>query len=72
MSKPSPAFFAAALERAGTEPGRAIHVGDSLAEDVEGALAAGLAAAWLQRTGTDQPPPGVQAISSLDQLELPA
>jgi putative hydrolase of the HAD superfamily len=72
VSKPSPAFFAAALALAGSEPGATIHVGDSLAEDVEGALAAGLDAAWLQRTGSEKPPPGVQAISSLDQLELPA
>jgi putative hydrolase of the HAD superfamily len=72
VSKPSPRLFAAALELVGAEPGATIHVGDSLAEDVEGALAAGLNAAWLQRHGTEEPPPGVQAISSLDQLELPA
>jgi putative hydrolase of the HAD superfamily len=72
VSKPSAAFFAAALELAGSEPGATIHVGDSLAEDVQGALAAGLDAVWLQRTGGDDPPPGVRSISSLEQLELPA
>lgn len=39
--KPHPAVFAAALERLGVAPERAVHVGDSPA-DREGALAAGL------------------------------
>jgi putative hydrolase of the HAD superfamily len=40
--KPDPAIFAAALERLGVEPCRALHVGDGEA-DREGATAAGLA-----------------------------
>ena len=39
--KPDPAIFRLALERLGTAPGRAMHVGDSEA-DAEGARAAGM------------------------------
>ena len=46
----------------------AIHVGDSLDNDVAGATAAGIAALLLVRSG--DPPPGVPAIRSL--VELPA
>ena len=45
-------------------------VGDSLANDVDGALAAGLRAVWLNRDGRDRPPgrPGVVEIASLTEL----
>jgi len=49
--KPSPAFYAAALESLGmTEPARAAMVGDDLWSDVQGAQRAGLQG-WLVRTG---------------------
>jgi beta-phosphoglucomutase-like phosphatase (HAD superfamily) len=40
--KPDPRIFAAALQAAGSRAERAVHVGDSVWFDVEGALAAGL------------------------------
>lgn len=53
--KPSPAYFAAALEGlGGVAPGRAAMVGDDVVNDVGGAQAAGLAGV-LVRTGKFQP-----------------
>jgi phospholysine phosphohistidine inorganic pyrophosphate phosphatase len=49
--KPSPAFYAAALESMGvSDPARAAMVGDDLWSDVQGAQRAGLQG-WLVRTG---------------------
>lgn len=49
--KPDAAIFAPALELAGCAPGEALHVGDSPAEDVAGARAAGIRALLLDRAG---------------------
>ncbi|HKP91489.1 MAG TPA: HAD-IA family hydrolase [Thermoleophilaceae bacterium] len=66
--KPDPALFAAALRAAGSEPRDALHAGDSLRNDVEGARAAGLRAVLVNRDGGSQPPPGVQAVTRLGEL----
>jgi putative hydrolase of the HAD superfamily len=51
VEKPDARFYAAALARAGgakpLAPARAVMVGDSWTNDVQGALAAGLHAIWL-------------------------
>ena len=47
--KPAPELFAAALELAGVPASRALHVGDSPANDVAGAHAAGLRAVLVVR-----------------------
>ncbi len=49
VSKPSPAIFAQALGRLGVEPAEAAHVGDSLRDDVWGAVRAGMRPVWLRR-----------------------
>ena len=49
LAKPAPAVFAAACQRAGALPAHTLHVGDDPALDVDGALAAGLQAAWVRR-----------------------
>lgn len=49
FEKPRAELFERALGRLEVAPGRALHVGDSLAEDVRGALGAGLQAAYLVR-----------------------
>jgi putative hydrolase of the HAD superfamily len=68
-AKPDPAVFRAALENAGCGPDEAFHVGDSPGGDVEGARAAGVKVALLDRHGVlPDPPPGVPKISSLDEL----
>ena len=68
-AKPDGAIFAHALALAGVEPEAALHVGDSPAEDVGGALAAGLRAVLVVRDGAVAPaPPGVPVIGSLAEL----
>ena len=67
-AKPSPRVFERALGIAGVEPGEALHVGDKVDNDIEGAAAAGIRGVLLQREG--DPPPGVESIRSL--AELPA
>ena len=69
--KPHPSIFEAALEQAGVVAGQSLMVGDSLKADVEGALAAGMRAVLLRRSG-DKPlhlPAGVRVIETLTQLE---
>jgi putative hydrolase of the HAD superfamily len=67
VSKPSPAIFAAGLRLAHAEPAQALHAGDDIQGDVEGARAAGVPAVLVARNG-EQPPPGVPAIPTLDGL----
>jgi putative hydrolase of the HAD superfamily len=49
--KPDPAIFERALELAECAPADALHVGDTRAEDVEGARAAGIRALLIDRSG---------------------
>jgi putative hydrolase of the HAD superfamily len=49
--KPDPRLFEAALEVAGCRADEALHVGDTPAEDVEGARAAGIRALLIDRGG---------------------
>lgn len=50
-AKPDPRIFGAALAAAGCRPEEALHVGDSLLHDLEGANAAGIRALLLDRHG---------------------
>jgi putative hydrolase of the HAD superfamily len=65
-AKPDSRIFRRALELAGARPENAVHVGDSVAGDVEGARALGIRAVLLQRAG--EPPAGVDHIRSLVEL----
>ena len=65
-AKPDPALFHRALELAGVPAAGAVHVGDSVENDVEGARAAGIRALMLVRQG--DPPAGVEAVRSLAEL----
>jgi putative hydrolase of the HAD superfamily len=70
--KPHPSIFEEALSRAGADAATSLMVGDSVKADVAGALAAGMRAVLLRRSG-DVPhdaPAGVPVIRSL--IELPA
>ncbi len=51
FEKPDPRIFAAAFERAGSDPRRTVHVGDIYAADVVGARAAGLPVVLLDPHG---------------------
>ncbi len=70
VAKPDAAIFERALALAGVTPAAALHVGDSLVQDVAGARAAGISAVWCNRTGLPVPP-GVRAIVSLAELDAP-
>ena len=65
--KPAPTIFEEALALVGAVPEQAIHVGDSLEEDVAGARAAGIEPVLVRREGRPSAP-GVLTISSLDEL----
>ena len=65
-AKPNPRVFERALAVAGVEASEAIHAGDRVDNDVEGAAAAGVRGVLVQREGA--PPPGVEAIRSLREL----
>jgi putative hydrolase of the HAD superfamily len=66
-AKPDPAIFRAGLALAGVDAAEALHVGDSLNDDVAGAHAAGIAAVWLNRRGAGAET-GVPTIASLAEL----
>ena len=65
--KPAPAIFEQALALAGAGPEEAIHVGDSLDEDVAGARDAGIEPVLVRRDGGAEVR-GVRTISSLAEL----
>ena len=64
--KPDPEIFRRACTRLGVAAAEALHVGDSLAEDYEGARAAGLRAILLDRAGRHGGVP--DRIERLDEL----
>ena len=66
-AKPHPAVFEAALAAAAASPAEAVHVGDSLVNDVEGARAAGVRGILLDRS-RGAPRTGVETIGSLEEL----
>jgi putative hydrolase of the HAD superfamily len=65
-AKPDPAIFERALDVARVDPGEAVHVGDSLENDVAGARALGIRAILIRRGG--DPAGGTEAIGSLAEL----
>jgi putative hydrolase of the HAD superfamily len=65
-AKPDPAVFRKALELAGVDGAGAVHVGDSLDNDVAGARAIGIRAILVQRGG--EPPPGVETVRALTEI----
>jgi putative hydrolase of the HAD superfamily len=66
-AKPAPKIFRLAVDKHAVDPDEALHVGDSLRDDVEGAVKAGLHGVLLDRQG-NQRGSGVRAIKSLDEL----
>lgn len=63
VSKPDPAIFELALRMAGTSAQEAIMLGDSWTNDVMGAVGAGVAAAWLDRTGAGRPDLSIEVLA---------
>jgi putative hydrolase of the HAD superfamily len=70
VEKPACAIFERALDRLGVRPQDALHVGDHLVNDVQGARAAGIRALLLSRDGAPSEP-GVDIIGSLRDLLSP-
>lgn len=66
-AKPAPQIFHSALEKHAVDPEEALHIGDSLREDVEGGRKAGLHVALVNRDGSTQPG-DVPCITSLVEL----
>jgi putative hydrolase of the HAD superfamily len=66
VAKPDPRIFHQALELAGVDADDALHVGDTVADDVEGARAAGIRGLLLVREG--EPPVGIPTASTLTAL----
>ncbi len=54
-AKPAPRIFHLALEKHAVDPGEALHVGDSVSEDLEGARQANLTGLLLDRRQTQEP-----------------
>jgi putative hydrolase of the HAD superfamily len=72
VGKPDAAVFQHALAQLGCAPADATMVGDSLARDVDGALAAGLGAVWLNRGGRTRPEGRPELVEIASLGELPA
>ena len=69
-AKPNPAIFRAALYRSGVQAGEAVHVGDQLSSDVQGARAVGIRPVLIDRDGNH---PRYRECPRIDSLsELPA
>lgn len=64
--KPSPKIFQLALERAGVEPSRAVHIGDTYQADILGARRAGIRGIMLDRRAGEHK--DHEAITSLCEL----
>lgn len=65
FTKPSPVIFEHAVRNLRVSPDSVVHVGDNIAEDVNGALAAGLAAFLVDRNAHS----GDATLSALTELE---
>jgi putative hydrolase of the HAD superfamily len=72
--KPHPSIFAAALQLVNVAPHEALMVGDSVRQDVDGAVRAGMHGALLHRGDTPHPEAdllrarGIAVIKSLDEV----
>lgn len=71
--KPELAAFEAMQQRLGLFPGNLVMVGDSWSDDVEGALAAGWTAIWVNRQGAPRPPhdPDAELLEVADLSRVP-
>ena len=70
IAKPDPRIFQLALRRVGAGPAEAVMVGDSWANDVRGARAAGIRAIWFNRFGATAPEP--VPVAQLSSYRAPA
>ena len=72
-SKPAPDMFHAALRHARVAPSAAIHVGDHLVDDVQGASAVGMHTVWVNLSGAEARPEAPAPTQQVRQLaDIPA
>jgi FMN phosphatase YigB (HAD superfamily) len=69
IDKPDRRLFDRLAERLHCAAGEMIHVGDSYAADVLGALGAGMTPIWFTRDLDRVPPPGVLTCRNADELQ---
>jgi len=68
-TKPHASIFRAVLDLLEVEPAETVMVGDTIADDIDGALALGMRAILLDREGTKQDyEPRIERLSELPQL----
>ena len=67
-SKPNPKMFQAALSRAGVAPNEAVHVGDQLETDIQGAVASGINPILIDRHAGLVGYEAFPRITTLDEL----
>jgi len=70
IRKPDPEIFRFALTNLGLESNEAVHVGDSLKEDVQGAKSLGMKAIWIADSGEETAVQPDYTIYSLSELTL--
>lgn len=58
--KPHPAMFNAPLNACKLKPSQAIHIGDHLIDDIQGACDVGMHSIWVNLTGAQQEAPAAQ------------
>jgi putative hydrolase of the HAD superfamily len=70
VEKPDPGIYRSALERAGVDPARAAHVGDSPELDIAPALAVGMTGVLVDRVGRypDASGPRVRSLAELPEV----
>lgn len=71
VAKPSAEIFELALAQVGVAAADALHVGDSVEEDVAGAIAAGIEPVLIDRAGSGAGVDGVRTIAALTELGWP-
>ena len=68
-TKPHASIFRAVLDLLGVEPAEAVMVGDTIADDIEGALALGMRAILVDREGSHADfEPRVESLAELPPL----
>ncbi len=68
FTKPSPVIFEQAAQKLGISPENILHVGDNLAEDIEGARSAGFQSLLVERPKTDRNNPSISSLPELASL----
>jgi putative hydrolase of the HAD superfamily len=70
IAKPDPSIFAHALSLLGSDREHTVMIGDSVARDIDGAIAAGLRSVWVNRSGQPRPAdrPALVEVTTLSDL----